>query len=301
MTWTFLTPTATWLATARPSSTRVLPSATSSPISSPAGDERDGEAAASASPRELGAELGEAERLPRAAGLRVARPQVELLARSVEEVHVAGARAEQRARVRRDRLQELVERLRSRDRLRELGELLELRDPEPGLLVLARVLDRARDERGRGHDEVHLVVGELPRGLGVRGDRADRLTRATDDRYREQRLVAVLVELRDVLHPGIGERVLADESRLAVLRGPPREALAPLERDLPDLAFVRRRRRAHDQTVVLDEVDEAAVDAARVRHEANDGRQHFGELDRRGDGRDDLLEELLARLQGHRA
>ena len=201
-----------------------------------------------------------------------------------------------------DRLQELVERVRTRDRLRELGELLELGDAEPRLLVEARVLDRARDERRRGHDEVDLVVGELPRGLGVRGDRADRLARAADDRHGEQRLVALLLELRHVLHPRIGERVLADERRLAVLCGPPREALAPLERDLPDLALVRRRRRAHDEPrVVLDEVDEAAVDAARVRHEPHDGRQHLGELDRRGDGRDDLLEELLARLQGHRA
>jgi hypothetical protein len=79
MTCTFLIPTATWLATARPSSTRVLPSATSSPISSPV-------ATSGTARRELrpprassGAELGEAERLPCAAGVGIARREIELL------------------------------------------------------------------------------------------------------------------------------------------------------------------------------------------------------------------------------
>ncbi len=71
---------------------------------------------------------------------------------------------------------------------------------------------------------------------------------------------------------------------------------------LPDLALVRRRRRAQDELlVVLDEVDEARVHAARVRHEPHDRGQHLVELERRRDRRDDLLQELLARLQGHRA
>src|SRR5262249_1182970 len=112
-------------------------------------DERDGEAAAPASPRELGAELRQAEGLACGARFGIARRQVELLARGIEEVHVAGARAEQRARVRGDRLHQPVERLGPRYRLRELGELLELRDPGSRLLVLARVLDRAPDQRGR--------------------------------------------------------------------------------------------------------------------------------------------------------
>ena len=109
---------------------------------------------------------------------------------------MAGAGGEQRARVGDDGLQELVERLRARDRLRELGQLLELGDAQPRLLVEARVLDRARDERGRRDDEVDLVVRELARRLGVRGDRADRLAAATDDRHGEERLEALLLELR---------------------------------------------------------------------------------------------------------
>ncbi len=214
---------------------------------------------------------------------------------------MAGACAEQRTRVGGDGVQQLVERLRPRDRLGELGELLELGDPHARLLVEARVLDRARDERRRGDDEVHLVVRELPWRLGVRGDRADRLARATDDRHGDERLVALLLELGDVLHPRIRERVVADERGLAVLDRPPREALAALERDLSRLPLVRRRRGAHHEAVVLEEVDEAPVDAARVRHEPNDRGQHLRELERRRDGRDDLLEKLLARLQGHPA
>ena len=125
---------------------------------------------------------------------------------------------------------------------------------------------------------------------------------ASDDRHGEERLEALLLELGHVLHPRIGERVVADERRLAVLDRPPREALAALERDLSGLTLVRRRRGAQDEPrVVLEEVDEARVDAARVGHEPHDRGQHLGELERRGDRRDDLLEELLARLQGHRA
>ena len=65
------------------------------------GDERDREPAAAATACELRPELGETERLPRAAGLRIAGPQVELLARRVEQVHVARARREERTRVQR--------------------------------------------------------------------------------------------------------------------------------------------------------------------------------------------------------
>ena len=119
---------------------------------------------------------------------------------------------------------------------------------------------------------------------------------------REERLVALLLELRHVLHARVGERIVTDERRLAVLDRPPREALATLERDLSRLGFVRRRGRTKNEPlVVLEEVHETRVDAARLGHQPDDRRQHLCQLERRCDGRDDLLQELLARLQGHRA
>ena len=248
ITCTFLIPTATWLAIARPSSTRVASLGDEQADQLAVRDERDGEARAPTSPCELGAELGEPERLTRAPGLGVARDPVELLARGVEQVDVARARARAAgARPGRPSASELVERVRARDRLRELRELLELGDAQARLLVQARVLDRARDERRRRDDEVDLVVGELARRLRVRGDRADRLAGAPDDRHGEERLEPLLLELRHVLHPRVGERVVADERRLAVLDRPPREALAALERDLAGLALVRRRGRPEDE------------------------------------------------------
>ena len=265
-------------------------------------DERDGEAGAATAARELRSELREAERRPRAARLGIARLEVEFLAGRVEQIDVAGTRGEEWTSVRDDGLQELVEPLRPCDLLRELGQLLELDDPQARLLVQARVLDCARHERRRRDDEVDLGVGELARCLGVRGDRSDRVPRAADDGHREERLEPLLLELGDILHPRIRERVVADERRLAVLHGPPGEAVGPVEHDLPGMLLVRRRSRAKDEPrVVLEEVDEACLDAARVGHEPNDRGQHLRELDRRRDRRHDLLQELLARLQGHRA
>ena len=66
-------------------------------------DERDCEARAAAAARELGAELGEPERLTGVPGLGIARDPVELLACRVEQVDVAGPSAEERASVGRRR------------------------------------------------------------------------------------------------------------------------------------------------------------------------------------------------------
>ena len=78
ITWTFLIPTATWLATARPSSTRSPPSATRSPMSSSLATS----GIASRAPCDLlgqaQAELSEAERLARTSRLGIARAAVEL-------------------------------------------------------------------------------------------------------------------------------------------------------------------------------------------------------------------------------
>ncbi len=114
------------------------------------------------------------------------------------------------------------------------------------------------------------------------GDDADDISGATADRQREQRLEAFLLELRDVLHTRVGERVVADERRLAPLRRVPRESLATIEPHLADLALVGRRGGAEREptAVAVQEIDEAGVHAARVRYEANDGAQHLGEVER---------------------
>ena len=263
--------------------------------------ERNRDPRASPAARELGPELREAERVPRVSRLGIAGDALELLAARIEQVDVAGARGQERSRAGDDGLQELLERARSRDRLRELGELLELGDPDPRLLVQARVLDRARDERGRCDEEVDLVVRELPRRLGVGGDDADHVARAADDGEREQRLEALLLELREVLRARVGEGVVADEGRLAALRRPPREPLATFHHDLARLSLVRGRGCTQHEALagLVEQVREAGLNAARVRHQSDDGLQHLGQLERRGDRRDDLLKRLLARLQRH--
>ena len=76
------------------------------------------------------------------------RPRSSSSRRRVEQVDVAGTRAEQRPRVReRPSARSSSSASAPRDRLGELGELLELGDAQPRLLVEARVLDRAGDER----------------------------------------------------------------------------------------------------------------------------------------------------------
>ncbi len=264
-------------------------------------DEGHRKPAAPTAARELRPQLGEPERLARSPRFRVARPALELLARRLEQVDVAGTGGEQWSRAFDDGLQELFERVRAGDRLGELGELLELRDSQPRVLVKSCVLDRACDERGGGHEEVDLVVRELPGRRGVGGDGADRLARAPDDGKREQRLELLLLELGNVLRPRVVERVLANERGLAVLGRPPREALSTLERDLARLALVRRGRGAQLEplAVVGDEIREARMDAACLGHEADHRAQHLGELERRRDRRDDLVKCLLACPQRH--
>src|SRR3990170_8687247 len=221
--------------------------------------ERNREASASASSRELGAELGEAERLSCIPGLGGARLPIELLARGIEKGDVARTGCEKRARGGDDRLQQVVERLSARNRLRELRQLLELGHSESGLLVETRVLDRARDERRRRHEEVDLVIRELARSLGVGGDHTDRFAGTIDERHCEQRLEPLLLELRNVFRPRIGEGLVADERWLAVLRSTPGKALTAFERDLADLTLVGRGRGAQDEerAVVLGQVGKA--------------------------------------------
>ena len=182
ISWIFFIPTAVWLATARARSTSAVPSATRRPSSSsPATSgattrvarlRRASSGPSSARPMEARAS---------ALGRRGRAPQ-QLLARRVEQVHVAGGRPEELRGALGDHRQELLERLRARDRLGELRQLLELPDARAHLLVEARVLDRAGDERGARDEEVDLGLRELARRLGVGGDDPDRVAAAGEDR-----------------------------------------------------------------------------------------------------------------------
>ena len=91
---------------------------------------------------------------------------------------------------------------------------------------------------------------------------------------------------------GSSSAFVADERRLLALGRPPGEPLAALERDLADQLRVRLGGgREHEPlAAVLDEVDEAGVDGARVREQPDDRPEHLLELERRADRRDDLVE-----------
>ena len=101
----------------------------------------------------------------------------------------------------------------------------------------------------------------------------------------------LLLELRDVLDARVVEQLVADERGLLVLGRPPGETLAPLERDLADEVRVGLRGGAQHEAFVLDQVDEARVDGARVGQEPDDGTEDLLELERRSDRRDDRVEE----------
>ncbi len=116
---------------------------------------------------------------------------------------------------------------------------------------------------------------------------------ARDDRHAQKRLEALLLQLGNVLRALVLQQLVGDEGRLAMLRRPPREALASLEHDPAGEMVVRSARSPQDEslTVVVDEIDEARMNGARVRQEAHDGGEHLVQLERRGDRRDDLVED----------
>ena len=194
------------------------------------GDERRGDAAAPGAGRELGAELGERDRPARVGARRAREPQAELVGARLDQVDVARLGVEQPSRRRRRRPGSSSSSVSTpRDRLGELGERLELADTTAHLAVETGVLDRARDERRGGDEEVDLVRRELARRLRVRGDDADHVAVLAHDRHAQERLEALLLELGDVLDARVGEQVVRDEGRLAALDGPPGEPFAALE------------------------------------------------------------------------
>jgi hypothetical protein len=159
--------------------------------------------------------------------------------------------------------------------------VLELAHAPPALLVETRVFDRACHERRARNEELDLVLRELARRLGVHRDDADHGAVLAEDRDRDKRLEPLLIELRHVLHAGVGEKVVADEGGLLLLRHPPGEPFAPFEGDAADVLAVRLARRTQDQpvTALVDEVDTAGVNGAGVGEQADDGLEDFVQIE----------------------
>ena len=302
---TFLIPTATWPAIARASSTRRVASATISPSSSSS------------------ATSGTARRVPRRARVESSGPSS---ASGMRRARVDPAGYEHRSRrsapaagsirytwhasasSRRpcaggDRRQQLLKRLGTRDRLGELGQLPRARgrgaaSPRKGGRSRSRPRRaRRRSQRSRPRRR------ELARRLRVRRDRR----RSTSPLVPE-----IGTERSDWNRSSSSSGTYltrGSSSRFSRTKAGSRCSAAHHARPSPagssicptSASYGSDAARRTSCALVLDEVDEAAVHALASRQQPHNGRQHLVELERRRDRRDDLLQELLARLQGHRA
>ena len=219
--------------------------------------------------------------------------QRQLVALDVKAVDLAGVGSEQLAGPAGDHVVEVLPHGHTGQRLAQLREGGERPDAPAGLGVELGVLDRAADQRRGVDEEVEDVVVELARRLRVQDDHPDHVAGLGEDRYRDHRLEALLLELGDVLHPRVLHRVLADELRGLRPGDPARQALVDAEPQLADEARVARRRRAQRQPVALEEVDEAGVAAGRVGGDLDDAVQHPVEVERRRDRLDHRVERLV--------
>ena len=188
--------------------------------------------------------------------------------------------------------QQTLQRRGRRHRPRQVGQALDQRQPPPRVLVEPRVFDRPRHQRGGVDEELRVGAGELARRLDVQRDDADHLTRLGRQRRGAQRLVLLLLGLRDDLDAGIVERVLGDEHRLVVCSHPSRQSLAGLEPELADQRTVGIGHRPKQQRAVvgIDEVDPAGVAIDRLADQIHDRAQHAIEVERRRHRVDDLVE-----------
>jgi hypothetical protein len=152
----------------------------------------------------------------------------------VGSVQLARLAAQQPAHASRDHPVEVLVPADSSDLLAEGGKPGQGVDSLARLLVQARVLDRTGDERRRVDKEVEHPLVELARRRGMHDDDADDLAGAPGDRHGGHRLEALLLELGDVLHARVGERVVADEGGLVVARHPACQPLVEPELDATD-------------------------------------------------------------------
>ena len=209
----------------------------------------------------------------------------------VEHERRAG-RAERIHRRLDDRLERLLEVERLRDRLRDPRQRLELAHAPLRLGVELRVLDRLRDLRGDREQQLDLVVAEHARLARAHVQRALERTVARQDRHREDRLVLVLGQVREVLEARIEMRLLGSS-----ITGARAAAAEPV---IPSPGRIRGRRvsssmcvpcvarRTSSSSPLVVEVDEARVRLERVGDVRRDQREHLLEVERRVDGLDRL-------------
>ena len=255
--------------------------------------EQGGHTGASRGAAQLVPELGQRHEVRPVTAAVARRAQPQLVPGRLEQVHAQRGRAEQVHPLLDRRSQQLVDRVGARDREAEARQLLEVAHRAPGALVQARVLHRLRDEGGGVDQEGRVVGAEHPGCLGVQRDHADHLAAADDQRHRDERLVLLLLELREVADARVGQRVLGDEHRLAVLEHPARDPLARLHRDAAAQVRVLGGGGAQREApaAVVDQEDVGRVRDDGVVHEPHDRREHAVDLERRVDRVDDLVQE----------
>ena len=193
-----------------------------------------------------------------------------------------------------DRLEGLLEVEGLRHGLRDARERLELGDPPLRALVQPGVLDGLRDLQGDRDEELDLGVGERPRLARADVERALELVGTGHDRNREDRLVLVLREVRELLETRVEVRLGRDHHRRPLGGCDARDALARTHPRSPrQLLDPRAVRRPQDELVraLVVQVDEARVRPERVRDLARDELEHLLQVERRVDRRDGLGQE----------
>ncbi len=134
---------------------------------------------------------------------------------------------------------------------------------------------------------------------------ADERAGAAEQRAREHRLEAVLVDRRDEAEARVARRAVGDQDGLAVERAPAGDALAEPERELALEMLEALRRGAGDERllVLVPEVDERVLAARRAPAERGDLAQEPRPLEGQVEERDHLAQGVGldgARSRAHR-
>jgi hypothetical protein len=190
-----------------------------------------------------------------------------------------------------DRLERLLEIEGVGHRFGDAREGLELADPALSLRIQAGVLDRLRHLAGDREQQLDLPIREHARFPRAHVEGALELVAAGHDRYRQDRLVLVLGQVRERLEAWIEVRLRRQHDRLAFDR---RSAGDPLAGAHPgpaghllDARPVRGPQHELAAPLVI-EVDEAGVGVQCVGHLARDQGENLLEVERRVDRRNRL-------------
>ena len=139
-------------------------------------------------------------------------------------------------------------------------------------------------------EEVQVGPHELVRRLGVQRDHPHHAAVAVEHRNGHERLEPLLLELREVLHPRVLERLLLDERRTPGLHHPSGEALPELHADDAGEMLVGRGGRPEHQAIAVEEPDQAGVAPRRLRRQPDDPSQDRFQVGAGSDRLDDLIE-----------